>query len=188
MRDFVEWYEQDVGQGVVRDAVARLPADRLAVFQLDRDDLGILPSRWYPVDGIHRILDALTEGRSVQDQRDMAEACAQAMVAKMQTGVHRVVFQWFLTPGRYAKIVDWAWRLNYNDGRVVTTVLGPNRHQGIVEEWGGHHPLLCMVNVSVKRAIYTAMGCADARIESSYCVDRGDDECGSIIAWSDRDP
>lgn len=184
MRSFLEWYEQEVDSGALRAAIARLPVEQAATFQLEREDLGILPSRWYPVTGIHGILNALTAGRSEYEQRRLARSCADAVVAKMQSGVHHMVFEWFLTPGRYAKIVDWAWKLNYDNGTVVTQVLGPTRHQGIVEGWSGHHPFQCMVNVMVKQSIYLAMGCTDAHIETRSCVDRGDPQCGSIIAWT----
>jgi len=184
IRSFVQWYEADVRPGGVREAAERLPAEQAEIFDLTRPDLGVLPNRWYDAAPLHNMLDMLIGGRDEQAQGALAKSCGEAMVAKMRGGVHRMVFDWFLTPGRYAKIVDWAWRLNYQDGHVHTEKLAPNRHKGIVVDWKGHHPFLCMTNVEIKRCMYESMGCADVRVESSYCIGRGDAQCGSIITWA----
>lgn len=146
MRSFVDWYEREIAPGACRVAIERLPEQHVAVFDLDREDLGLLPNRWYPMDAVGGVLDHFTAGRDEEALWQLARA-----------------------------------------GKVVTTVMGPSSHKGVVEDWRGHHPLLCMFNVTIKRAIYEAMGCRGVRIESAYCVERGDSECGSVSHWDEGD-
>ena len=183
MRSFVAWFEREVEPGVLKRVIDDLPPPHGSVFDSSREDFGMLPSRWYRADTIHAVLEGLLRGRSRDEQLALAQRGGDIVVEDMQRGVYKVLFDWFLTPGRYAKIVDRAWKLNYDNGHVVTTVLAPHRHKGVVQQWDGHHPFLCMFNVAIKRAIYQAMGCRGAAIESSYCIDAGQSECGSIITW-----
>ena len=83
----------------------------------------------------------------------------------------------------YTRIANLAFRLNYEDGRVLNEVVGPTRHRGHVEDWASHHPFLCRMNVTIKACLYRAMGCKGVRIEERYCRSDGQPRCGSVIAW-----
>ena len=120
---------------------------------------------------------------TAQEQLDLAFKAGEGSTDVLRNGVYKVLFGWFLTPGRFARLVKMMWKLNYDSGWVENVELGPKGHKGIVHQWASHHPFLCKLNVAVKVAIYRSMGCENVQIEERYCVSDGDDACGSIIVW-----
>lgn len=183
IRDFVAWYEHTYGSGRLQQAILALPAEGQAEFNLERECVGVLPSAWFPAWVVHAILDHLTEGMTVQAHDDLAQQAGEAAVKAMMHGVQRVVFATLLTPRTFAKVANLAFRLNYDEGRVVNEELDGNRHRGYVEGWTAHHPFLCEMNIAIKAGIYEAMKCENVRVEERFCRSRGDETCGSIIAW-----
>lgn len=183
IRDFVAWYEHTYGPSRLQEAVRRLSAEGQAEFNLDRECMGVLPSDWLPAQVVHAVLDHLTEGMTTQARDELAQRAGEAAVNGMMHGVQRVVFATLLTPRTFAKVANLAFRLNYDEGRVVNEEIAPKRHRGYVEGWTAHHPFLCKMNIAIKAGIYEAMKCQNVRVEERFCRSRGDELCGSIIAW-----
>jgi len=185
IREFITWFS---GQGEAERArlfaaVRDLPPDEQRLFDAERASLGILPSTWYPMEPIHRILDQLTRGMSAGSIDALAREAGVATIRGMQRGLYKVIFTTVMTPSRYIRVANMAWQLSYDTGRVENHELGPTRHRAIVRDWSGHHHFLCKMNVAAKAAIYEAMGSEEVVIEDRYCVHDGQGECGSLIAW-----
>lgn len=183
IRDFILWHVRENGQGPLARAVQRLPADQRDVFDLAKEGLGVLSSDWIAASAVHAVLDDLTKGLSAAEYDELARKAADAAISGMMTGVQKIVFATLMTPNAYAKIVNLAFRLNYEHGRVISEQLGPTRQRGYVEGWASHHPFLCRLNVEIKARVYRAMKCEDVRIEARFCRSLGDKECSSIIVW-----
>jgi hypothetical protein len=181
--EFVAWYLREVDAPRMRAAALALPDEHRALLDIPHERLGLLPSRWYPAELIHGMLDGMLTGMAPGAIDALIERAGAATVDGMRRGVYKLLFSWFLTPERYGKLVQAAWERNYDNGWVESTILDARRHRGIVHEWSAHHPFLCRLNVAVKAEMYRAMGCKRLRIEQRYCVDDGDPSCGSIIAW-----
>lgn len=182
--EFAAWYLREVDPDRMRRAAASLAPELRALIDVDHERLGLLPSRWYPAEVVHGVLDGVVDGLSRPQTEELVLRAATATVDGLRRGVYRILFSWFLTPERYGRLVQTAWERNYDTGFVEATVVGERRHRGLVQQWASHHPFLCKLNVAVKAEIYRAMGCKDVRIAERYCVSEGDPACGSILEWS----
>ncbi|HKU37330.1 MAG TPA: hypothetical protein VJR89_04265 [Polyangiales bacterium] len=187
IRDFIAWYAREHDLERLKRAIRQLPEQAQAAFDFNHGALGVLPSTWFEAADVHRVLDILTEGLSPAAYEELARTGGHATVQGLMTGVQRIVFTRFMTPGAYSKLATIAFRLNYDAGEVVTEELGPRRHAGNVLGWTAHHPFLCRMHVAIKVEIYAAMGCQGARIEQRYCRSDGDARCGSIIVWDESE-
>lgn len=183
IREFIAWY---CGQGErerLTAAIRGLTLEEQALFDLEHRALGILPSTWYPMETVHHLLDRVLGGMRPREVEALASAGGRVTAEAMMTGLTRAIFTAVMTPSRFARLANMAWRTSYDTGWVDNTVLAANRHRAVVREWRGHHGFLCKLNVAVKARIYAAMGCEGVVIEDRYCVDEGRGECGSLIAW-----
>lgn len=183
IRDFIAWYAREHDFDRLKRAIQQLPAQTQANFDLSSGTLGVLPSTWFEAADVHRVLDLITEGLPPPAYNKLANDAGHATVQALMTGVQKIIFSIFLTPGAYAKVATMAFRTNYDAGSVTNEELGPRRHAGTVHGWNAHHPFLCRMHVAIKLEIYAAMGCKQARIERRFCRSDGDDHCGSIIVW-----
>jgi hypothetical protein len=186
IREFIAWYCGEGQRERLVAALRRLSLEEQALFDVDHRSLGILPSTWYPMITIHHILDEMLAGITLREVDALARAGGEVTVQAMMTGLYRAIFTAVMTPSRFAKLANMAWRTSYDNGWVDNTVIAPNRHRAVVREWIGHHPFLCKLNVAAKVGIYAAMGPRDVVIEDRYCVSEGRSECGSVISWRDE--
>ncbi|MEZ4451640.1 MAG: hypothetical protein R3B09_19365 [Nannocystaceae bacterium] len=183
IREFIAWYLSLGHREQLVAAIRRLELEEQALFDFDHRALGILPSTWYSGLTVHRVLDGMLEGMSRREVEALATAGGQVTADTMMTGLYKAIFTAVMTPSRFAKLANMAWRTSYDNGWVDNEVLGPGRHRAVVREWGGHHHFLCKLNVAVKARIYVAMGCQEVLVEDRYCVSDGRSECGSLISW-----
>jgi hypothetical protein len=183
IRDFIAWYAREHDLERLKHAVSSLPGNARAAFDFSHGTLGVLPSVWFAAEDVHRVLDTLTEGLGPGAYDALARDAGKATVQALMTGVQKIIFSKFMTPGAYAKLANVAFRLNYEEGTVVNEVLGPHRHRGSVQGWTAHHALLCRMHVVIKAEIYSHMGCGQVQIERRFCRSEGDADCGSIIVW-----
>jgi hypothetical protein len=181
IRDFIAWYAREHDLERLKRAVAELPEQ--TAFDFGHASLGILPSTWFEATDVHRVLDTLTEGLSAPAYDALARDGGRATVQALMTGLQKIIFTKFMTPGAYGKLANIAFRLNYDVGSVINEELGPRRHAGSVQGWASHHPFLCRMHVTIKAEIYAAMGCKHTEIEQRFCRSDGDTHCGSIIVW-----
>jgi hypothetical protein len=183
IRDFIAWYAREHDVERLKTAVRLLPEKAQAAFDISHGTFGVLPSTWFDARDLHRILDVLTAGLSPAEYDALAHAAGHATVQALMTGVQKIIFTKFMTPGAYAKLANIAFHLNYDAGEVTNDELGPRRHEGNVRGWTAHHRFLCRMHVAIKFELYVAMGCEGAQIEERFCRSDGDTRCGSIIAW-----
>jgi hypothetical protein len=183
IRAFIEWYAHEHDLERLKAAIRQLPEEAQASFDFTHESLGVLPSTWFEATDVHGILDELTQGLAPSAYDALARAAAHATVQAMMSGVQKIIFTKFMTPGAYAKFANVAFHLNYDSGSVTSEKLGPRRHAGTVHGWTAHHPFLCRMHIGIKLQIYVAMGCSGAHIERRFCSSDGDDHCGSIITW-----
>lgn len=182
IRGFLLWYERAHAERLAQ-AVAAIPPALGGELDLDRPALGILPSTWYSMELAHAVLDELVRDLSPSELDGLGTAGGEATVASMMHGVYRFLFTQVLSPARYGHVVGLLWKFSYDTGKVTNRELGPNRHQGIVSGWAGHHPLLCRMNIAAKRAMYVQMGGKNVIVETRSCITDGATSCGSIIRW-----
>ena len=182
IRDFVAWHIETFGPAPLERAIRNLPVQAQEEFDLSAPCFGVLPSVWLPGNIAHHVLDELLDGLTVSQVDELALGGAEATVRGMLSGAQRIVFS-VMTPKLYAKVANMAFRLNYDEGRVVNEELDRRRHRGSVEDWTSHHAFLCQMNVHIKAAVYRAMGCQQVEIEERFCKSKGDGACGSIIRW-----
>jgi hypothetical protein len=118
-REFVAWYEQELGRAQLLTLLRSIPDDLRRELELDpaRESLGILSSRWYPADAIHALLDAIIAGIDPDRRRESIERAADAVMRATLRGVYRILFEWLATPDRYARFADRLWRSYYDSGR-----------------------------------------------------------------------
>jgi hypothetical protein len=183
IRDFIAWYAREYDAERLKSAILQLPEAAQAAFDISHGTFGVLPSTWFDARDLHRVLDSLTEGSSPAEYDELAREAGHATVQALMTGVQKIIFTKFMTPGAYAKLANIALHLNYDAGEVINEELGPRRHAATVRGWTAHHPFLCRMHVAIKVEIYTAMGCTEAHTEKRFCRSDGDDRCGSIISW-----
>jgi hypothetical protein len=183
IRDFIAWYAREHDFERLKSAIRQLPEEAQSAFDFTHGSLGVLPSTWFDASDVHRVLDILTEGLSPAAYDALARAAAHATVVALMSGVQKIIFTTFMTPGAYAKLANVAFHSNYDSGSVRNEELGPKRHLGTVHGWAAHHPFLCRMHVAIKLELYAAMGCSNVRIEKRLCRADGDQDCGSIIVW-----
>jgi len=138
---------------------------------------------WYRAELIHRALDEVRRGLTLDQVEHLARRAGRAMAEAKLSGLQRVLFSLIVTPEKYCKFVQRAWDLNYDNGTVEQRVLSPTCHEGLVSGWRSHHTLLCDLNGELKMELYRRMGCKDVREGHRRCISRGDSVCGSTITW-----
>lgn len=181
--EFLVWYREEYGRDRMAAVLDRLkPADR-STFDLQRDTLGLVPSMWYPAALVHRALDEVVRGLSLDQAEHLARRAGKAMADAKLRGLQRVLFSLIVTPEKYCKFVQRAWDLNYDNGTVEQRILSPTCHEGLVSGWRSHHPVLCDLHGELKVELYRRMGCKDIREGHRRCISRGDTVCGSTITW-----
>jgi hypothetical protein len=181
--EFLVWCRRDRGDARVREALGRLMREDRAHFDFDHDAYGLLPSMWYPARVMHHALDELTRGLDDAGLADLARRAGKALVDAKMKGLQRVLFTLFVSPEKYCKLVQRAWDLNYDTGRVEQIVLSDTCQDGRVTGWRGHHAFLCRLNGEVKAELFRRMGCKDVRQGPRRCVAAGDKYCGSTLTW-----
>lgn len=184
VRDVIAWYEHKYGRSRLVEAVEMLPAEFAAEFDVAKPDLGVLPSDWFPAHVVHAILDHTLTNFTEPAYEEFVQNAAAVTVKMFKSGVQRIVFSALITPRTYLKVANLAFRLNYEEGKVLNEEIAPKRHLGHVEGWIAHHPFLCRMNVAIKAEMYGVMGFKGVRVEEQFCRMKGDRMCGSIIGWN----
>ena len=189
-REFVAWYEQELGRAQLLTLVRAIPDDLRRGLELDpdRESLGILSSRWYRADAIHALLDAVIAGIDPDQRRESIERAADAVMRATLRGVYRILFEWLATPDRYARFADRLWRSYYDSGEMHVVQETPERAVCTIRDWGSHSAQLCDMNAAAAGSIYRAMGCTEVVARRTSCVAQGADECRFVTTWARAKP
>ncbi len=184
LRAFVHYYTVQQGSDALDDVLRRVPAEVRRAFDGSRPAFGVLPWRWYPARYVHAMLDAVGEGLSDEERLAMARASARHAIDAMIRGVFKWVLESVTSPHMYARHIQRIWRGLHDTGRRQITFKSPREAESVVEDWGGHHPILCEVVGETTVAVFEAMGCREVRSERLSCVSRGDPRCATRITWA----
>jgi hypothetical protein len=182
-REFVRWYEADLGSERLARAVASLSEQDRRVLDIARPQLGVVVSDWYPAGLAHRLLDAMTAGFDERALDRVALEGGRATVMATMRGLQKLAFELVMTPRRYQTYIQRIWNLNFDSGKTDVQAPEPNVHVGTIRTWRGHHPLICKMIVAAKPEIYRAMGCRHVQVRALGCICYGADACSSEVRW-----
>ena len=187
-REFVGWYEQELGRERLLALSREIPGEMRRALDLDpaRESLGILSSRWYAADAIHALLDAILAGIDADDRRDSIGRAADAVMRATLRGVYRILFEWLATPDRYARFADRLWRSYYDCGEMHVVQETPERAVCTIRDWHSHSPQLCDMNAAAAASIYRAMSCTGVTTQRTACVAQGASECRFVTTWAPK--
>lgn len=184
IQPFLAWYAREWGREPLREAVAGIPQPLRACFNLDDEQLGVLPSAWYPAASIHAFLDRLLARHDAAERRRITAEGARAVIESTLTGVYRWLFQVMMSPERYARNAHKLFSRYYEPGTMLKQPLGERGHLTIVRDWPGHHPLLCDFLVHTAEYVYSALGCRELEIRRVACISQGDGDCRFEVRWA----
>lgn len=184
-REFVLWYEGAHGSESLHRVLRALSKEERQGLRPDAPGLGILASGWYAAPLAHVLLDAVCEGRGEEERRGIARDGSRAVLGTMLDGVYRFLFERVSTPERYSKHIDRLWRQLHSTGTRRIALVGPNEADSTIEDWPGHHPLLCLITMETMAAVFEVMRCRDVRLERVACISSGDPACRARLQWKD---
>ena len=64
-KELLIWMDRRLGREKLLQALAHLPPECKGIVWPEADNFGILPSSWYPLPCVHRLLDGLTSSSSI---------------------------------------------------------------------------------------------------------------------------
>lgn len=192
LREFVLFCEQHDDNERLMRALRALNEAYPSSIDPARPGGGVLASRWYPAELVHVLVDEIIAGRSVAEQKKLAQHAAQVIMGHTLRGVYRFLFSTFATPELYARHAHKLWSLHYDNGSVEIQ----NKHrEGLysvahtrVVRWISHHRFVCMMNAAAAVPIYQALGCKDVRCERIACISEGAPDCEWLVHWSSHEP
>ncbi len=148
----------------------------------DLSGLGFLPSRWYPADLVHEVIDIATSALSTVEMHARAGGAGRSVFHQQITGLQRAIFSLLATPTRMAKHSTRAWLHNFSTGRLEYETREAMQ-RSTYHDWDEHHPLLCRGLMIGRVEAFKAMGLKKVRIK----IDRCDPEhgCSSTVWWGE---
>jgi hypothetical protein len=183
IRELFAWYEGRYGKERVRYMAESAPDDLRELLDPD-DPIPILAASWYPARLVHSMLDTVTEGMTEIEIQRMAKEATRAVVTGGLGSVYRFVLEKLATPEMYAASIPRLWHLMHDNGERSIEVVGPGEALSKVRNWGGHHPLLCLVTIETMCAVFETMGCRAVKTERLSCVStHGGDACVTRVTW-----
>ena len=115
----------------------------------------------------------------------MAQRASARVVARVHQGIYRFIFRNVATPERYAKHIQRLWNMLHSTGTRRIVLASDHSADSFVEDWAGHHPLLCTVTVHTMVGIFQVMGLNTVRATQLECVARGGARCHTRLQWDD---
>jgi hypothetical protein len=179
-REFLRWYSQTRGRDAALCAYFALDADLRKHLDPDRDVFGIMPGSWYPIGVATGLLDAVTDGLTLDERTALLRGGVQHTLDVTLSGVYRVLFENVMTPERHAKYTQKIWDNFYNGGTVTGRVLAPGRAEQTVSDWPGHHLLLCEMSIWSLAFMHAKMGLRNVRVRRSACIGGGPSRRASV--------
>lgn len=182
LREALSWYDERHGDDARAQLRAALAAD--PSFDQGAPALGVLATEWYDATAVHRALDLLADGKSVDEREALAREIAAATVERVSHGVYRFLVRKLVSPGFYARHIQTLWSQVHSTGRrEIVLDDAARRAVSRTSDWAGHHPLLCRVAMETVGAFFRVMDLEDVRVTPVACVDRGDEACVAELTW-----
>lgn len=166
------------------DLYEAVPADLRHHLSQHERALGVVAAGWYPMSVVHPIVDEMARAVDSTTRTRLIQETAKAIMEQTLRGVYKVMFDWMATPQRYARHCNRLWRLYFDEG-AMEVVVG---EEGVdarctVRDWGGHHRVICDLNLAAASEIYRAMGLSDVRSHRTSCVSEGSEACCFRTTW-----
>jgi hypothetical protein len=184
LRSFILWYEANNSAEDREADLQALPEDLRLLLDPSRDVYGVIVSKWYPMGLLHALVDRMRTRRSPSDLDALARRSGPEVLQWQMSGIQKRAFRLLMNPARYLKHVQTLWRQNFDSGEIEVLDLGPQEHHGFTRNWRGHHPIVCRIIHTGKRALYENMGCNDVTVELTGCISDHAEACSSRVRWS----
>ncbi|HEX8791072.1 MAG TPA: hypothetical protein VF765_08965 [Polyangiaceae bacterium] len=182
IREFLLWHDQRYGHAETVSLTEGVPPSLLKDLDTTQPALGILGASWYPCSLIHPMLDHIVEARG-NEGRELANAANREVVPKMLRGVYRMIFRTVATPELYARHIHRLWRRLHTTGDRSLTIREPGEALSVVENWPGHHPLVCWTTIYTMAYVFEAMGYPHWSVERIACIGHGAPRCETILRY-----
>jgi hypothetical protein len=182
-RELVRYYTGRYGSSQLATAVLSMPEAFRSELDPSSPTLGIVTSAWYDARTVHSLLDALTNGLTLTERRELAMDASTAVMKSTLHGVYRLLFRLMATPERYARHAPKLFSAYYDRGRIEVINGQPTCAVITTFDWTTHHPFICLLNWGAAKTIYSEMGCRNVRVERTHCVDGGATSCRFIVTW-----
>jgi hypothetical protein len=182
-REFLRWYRRKIGDEAVAAQIARLPREVRERLDVSADAFGVLASTWYPAPVIHAFCDVITEGLAPAQRVALARESSRPLMDATLRGLYRFLFEQLASPSRITMLAPRIWRTYFDSGKRSTEIVSPARHDGIIEDWRGHHPFLCLVQVHATTSLYEAAGCHNVATTQLECISEGAPRCRWSTTW-----
>ncbi|MCA9609744.1 MAG: hypothetical protein KC619_29300 [Myxococcales bacterium] len=180
---WLTWYAQHRDPAELGAIAARIPPEERGEIDPTSPTLGVISTAWYPAHAVGRILDGVTEGMSAKERAQLIEESTAAGVEQGIRGIFKLAFELLATPERYAKHIQRFWDQLHDTGTRRVEIVGPGEAISIIEDWPGHHPLLCTVTMETMAAVFRRMGLEDVEVMRVECVGAHDPRCKAIVRW-----
>ena len=185
-KELLIWLDQRLGREKLLGALALVPPECKGIVWPEADNFGILPSNWYPLPCVHKMLDGLTASMTRQTRFNLAQEAARAVMDVTLHGIYKAVVRAFVSPTLYAKFATKLWRSYYDSGdfKVIIAEDGLSA-TATIGDWSGHHPFVCDMNITAATAIYQAMGQKGVATQRVACIGEGEPLCRYVTTWGE---
>ncbi len=179
----MSWYAKRYGPEQLAAIARRIPPAERDALDPSLPLLGVLATQWYPARTIGLLLDGVTQGLTEAERMRLIRESTTEAVERAIRGVFRLPFKLLGTPERYAKHIQRFWNQIHDTGTRHIEIVGPGEAISIIEDWPGHHPLLCAVTMETMAAVFRRMGLSDVEVLRVECVASHDAHCKAIVRW-----
>jgi hypothetical protein len=183
IRECLLWHDRRYGHEETLLLTERLPPHLLAMLHPAQPALGILGASWYPCTLVHNMCDRLLELRGGGDGRELALAANREVMPRIMHGMYRMVLRTVGSPELYAHHVQRLWRRLHTTGERSITLHEPDEAFSVVENWPGHHPLLCWLTIYTMAYMFETMGYKRWSVERVACVSQGGARCETLLRY-----
>ena len=180
---WIAWYAAHRDIAELMAVVERIPVEARGDLDPTSPTLGLIPTAWYPAEAVHHLLDGLSEGMTPTELTALIRESTAASVDDGVRGIFRLAFDLLATPERYAKHIQRFWNQLHDTGTRSVQIIGPGEAFSIIEDWPGHHPMLCEVTMETMAAIFRKMGLEDVEVIRVECVSSHDPRCRAVLRW-----
>jgi len=183
IREMMIWYVARCGRLEAERVFHAIPPEKARALRRAEPAFGIQANTWYPMSLLGPMLDAVM-ARSPDEGRELAREANAALVPRLIRGLYRFVFEMAASPERYAQMVPMLWRRLHTTGRRSMVIRSRGEAFSTIEEWPGHHPLLCWTVIYTMAFVFEAMGYRTWEVERVACVAHGGARCETVLRYS----
>jgi hypothetical protein len=183
VREMMIWYVAQFGRVSAERVFAAIPqAARARYLKRAEPAFGIVSNAWYPMSLLRPMLDAVSAGLP-DEGRDLAREANASVVPRVIRGFYKVLFDLAATPETYARHVPRLWRRLHTTGARSMRIRSPGDALSAIDDWPGHHPLLCWMVIYTMVYAFEAMGFKKCEVERVSCVDHGGSRCETVLRY-----